>query len=251
MIGGREDLQKAYQDDRVAREYVATRFTSPLGALLHARQTGVVQRLIQEQGIERAAEIAPGPARLTVDIAPLLKHVTLLDASAQMLGEARRRLAGRGLAVDSGAFQFIQADAFKLPLKAQLELVYSFRLIRHFERADRLRLYGQIAGILKPGGFLVFDAVNEVVSAPLRANAKPGEYQHYDALLRPDALTEELRESGFTVVSLTGVQYRYGAMMATQVYVAPRSATLARAAMQVLDRLGGEPLEWVVVCRRG
>lgn len=250
MIGGREDLQKAYQDDRVAREYVATRFTSPLGALLHARQAGVVARVIREQAIERAAEIAPGPARLTVDVAPLLKRVTLFDASAQMLHEARRRLADRGVSA-AHQVQFVQADAFRLPFRDKVELVYSFRLIRHFERADRIRLYREISGILKPGGWLVFDAVNEVVSVPLRARAQPGEYLHYDALLRPDALTEELREAGFEVVALEGVQHRHGAMMTCQIYLAPRSAALARAAMEVLDRLGGEPLEWVVVCRRG
>ena len=250
MIGGRDELQKAYRDDRVAREYVTTRFTSPLGALLHARQSEVVARVIREQAIECAAEIAPGPARLTVDVAPLLRRVTLLDASAQMLNEARRRLADRGLS-PTHQVQFVQADAFRLPLLDQLELVYTFRLIRHFERSDRIRLYREISGILKPGGWLVFDAVNEAVSAPLRARAQPGEYQHYDALLRPDALTEELREAGFEVSALEGVQHRYGAMMTCQVYLAPRSPSLARAVMEVLDRLGGEPLEWVVVCRRG
>ena len=154
MIGGREDLQKAYQDDRVAREYVATRFRSPLGALLHARQIAAVTRVIRENGIERAAEIAPGPARLTVDVAPLLKRVTLLDASLQMLGEARRRLTERG--VSARAVQFVQADAFRLPLRDQLELVYSFRLIRHFERADRVRLYRTNRGHPETGGLARF-----------------------------------------------------------------------------------------------
>jgi SAM-dependent methyltransferase len=247
MIGGRQDLQKAYQDDKVARDYVATRFVSPLGALLHARQVDVVRQVIQAHGVKQAAEIAPGPARVTVDVAALLSRVTLFDASAQMLGEARRRLGERGLAGRAG---LVQADAFRLPVSAHFDLVYSFRLIRHFEDGDRQKLYRQIAGILKPGGWLVFDAVNEVVSAPIRAKAKPGEFQHYDALLRPESLRAELRDAGFEVVSLVGVQHRFSAMMGVQVYVAPRSAALARAAMSMLDRLGGEPLEWVVVCRR-
>jgi ubiquinone/menaquinone biosynthesis C-methylase UbiE len=114
MISGRDDLRKAYQDERVAGEYVARRFETPLGALLHARQIRVVRDLIRERGIERAVEIAPGPARLTVDVAPALRHVTLVDASAQMLAEARKRLAARGLAARAG---LVQADAFKLPRK--------------------------------------------------------------------------------------------------------------------------------------
>ena len=52
-------------------------------------------------------------------------------------------------------------------------------------------------------------------------------------------------------MSLIGVQHRYGALMRCQIHVAPRSAALARVAMELMDRLGGEPLEWVVVCRRG
>lgn len=247
MFKGRDELQKAYQDDRVAREYVARRFVEPLGAMLHARQIQVVQRLIREHDIRQAAEIAPGPARLTVDIAPLLQRVTLVDASAQMLQEARRKLAQRGTAARAG---FVQGDAFQLPFNAQFSLVYSFRLIRHFQREDREKIYRQIAQILSPRGWLVFDAINELVSAPLRAKGVPGEYAHYDALLRPDEIRDELRASGFTLVSLVAVQRRYTALVKCQIYLAPRSRTLARAAMEVLDRLGGEPLEWIVVCRR-
>jgi ubiquinone/menaquinone biosynthesis C-methylase UbiE len=248
MIHGREELQKAYRDDTVAREYVRRRFESPLGALLHSRQVEAVRQVIRDNAIDRAAEIAPGPARLTVDIAPMLKGVTLVDASLQMLTEARHRLAERGIATRA---QLVQADAFRLPLRADLGLVYTFRLIRHFERDDRLRLYRGVASILRPGGWLVFDAVNEAVSGPLRAKARPDEYQHFDALLRPDALREELGAAGFQIAALTGVQHRYTAQMKCQVYLAPRSAALARAAMEVFERLGGEPLEWIVACRRG
>jgi len=248
MISGRDDIRKAYEDDRVAGEYVASRFETPLGALLHARQIRVVRDLIRAEGIERAVEIAPGPARLAVDVVPALAHATLVDASAQMLAEARKRLAARGLA---GRVSLVRADAFKLPLKATRDLVYTFRLIRHFERDDRVRLYKQIATVLRPGGWLVFDAVNERVSAPMRARAKPGEHVHFDALLRPESIAEELRESGFTLTSLIGVQRRFSALMTCQIYLAPRSAALARGAMEIIDRSGGEPLEWVVVCRRG
>ncbi len=246
-IRGHDDLRKAYEDDRVAREYVDRRFTSPLGALLHARQVGVVRELIRRHGIAHAAENAPGPARLTRDVAPHVPRITVVDASQQMLTEARRRLGAAGLA---SRVQLVRADAFRLPLAAEFGLVYSFRLIRHFERADRLRLYGQVHRVLRPGGWLVFDAVNTVVSSPLRARAKASEYQHFDALLTADDVRTELAECGFRDVALRGVQRRYGALRSCQIYVAPRSAALARAAMEVIDRLGGEPLEWIVTCRR-
>jgi hypothetical protein len=104
--------------------------------------------------------------------------------------------------------------------------------------------------VLKPGGVLVFDAVNELVSAGLRASAGPTEFRHYDALLRADEITAELRRAGFEVERLAGVQHRYKALAWLQVIVAPRSRRLARFLMNRVDGLGGEPLEWIVVCRR-
>src|SRR3954468_16872392 len=106
-------MQRSYQDDKVAREYVATRFVSPLGAMLHDRQVRTVQRLIREHGVHKAIEIAPGPARLTVDVAHLLDHVTLVDSSEQMLREAESRLKARGL---GARVHLSQGDAFNLAI---------------------------------------------------------------------------------------------------------------------------------------
>jgi SAM-dependent methyltransferase len=168
-----------------------------------------------------------------------------MDASRAMLGQARRRLEAAGL-----SWRCVNGDAFALPFGSDFDLVYSFRLVRHFERRDRLRLYRQIARVLRPNGRFVFDAVNADVSAPLREAAAPGEYEHYDALLTPAELEDELAEAGLALRSLEGVQHRYGALSRAQVLIAPRSRPLARAAMEVIDRLGGAPLEWIVTCSR-
>ena len=246
MIQGVNDMRDAYRDERVATEYISERFVEPLGALLHRRQADVLRQVIASARPERVLEIAPGPARLTVEVAPLLERApVVIDASAQMLVEARRRLA----AIDQRA-TVIHGDAFQLPLTATFDLVYTFRLIRHFAREERSLLYAQIGRGPRPNALLVFDAVNEIVSARARARAKPCEHYHYDALLRPDALEHELGEAGFKIVSLIGVQHRYESLHQIQVLVAPRSRWIARGAMELLDRSGGEPLEWVVVCRR-
>lgn len=246
MIQGQQDLQKAYQDPVVASEYVRQRFESPLGALLHERQVRVVRRVIDTHGIREAIEIAPGPARVTVDVAARLDRLTLVDVSMEMLREAQTRLRARRLA---GA-NLLRADAFALPLRARAQLVYSFRLIRHFERADRLRVYRQAHDVLTPGGWLIFDAVNAAVSLPLRARAAPGEYRHFDAMLTADDVRTELQEAGFYAIELIGVQRRYAFLSRCQNVLAPRSRRLARAIMEIADRTGGSPLEWIVVCRR-
>ena len=246
MIQGAADLRDAYRDDRVASSYVEERFRAPLGALLHQRQVAALRSVIGRSRPERVLEIAPGPARLTVDVAPMLgAPPVVIDASPQMLVQARRRLA----AVDHQA-SMVEGDAFQLPFTATFDLVYTFRLIRHFDDPDRARLYGQIARVLKPGGYLVFDAVNETVSRPLRERARPGDHQHFDALLTRESVISELSDEGFAVERLIGVQHRYPLLQQIQILVGPRSSVMARAAMEVVDRLGGEPMEWVVVCRR-
>jgi len=246
MISGIDGIREAYQDEGVARRYVEERFTTPLGGLLHDRQSQVLRSVIAAQGAPDVLEIAPGPARLTTSVIDLAGQLTLMDASAEMLGEARRRLSS--VAADTRC-TLVRGDAFCLPFPSRFDLVYSFRLIRHFGAEDRLRLYREAARVLKPGGRLVFDAVNERVYEPMRKIADGG--QHFDASLDRQALTAELASAGFEVESLEGVHHRYAALYRLQVLVAPRSAKLARMAMNVVDRVGGgEPLEWIVVCRR-
>jgi SAM-dependent methyltransferase len=244
MIQGESGIREAYRSTEVARSYIDSRFREPLGALLHDRQIAVMSAVISELKPKKVLEVASGPARLTTDLAPrLAAGGVIMDASRQMLAEARRRLPG-------ARWLLAQGDAFALPFAGPFDLVYSFRLIRHFDLTNRRRLYEQMARILRPGGMLVFDAVNEIVSAPLRRRNSHG-FEHYDALLRPDTIREEVEAAGFGLVSLTGVQYRFSSLQRVQVLVAPRSRRLARGLMAAIEKFGGgEPLEWVVVCRR-
>lgn len=244
MIRGHAEIREAYRSEAVARTYVQERFREPLGALLHERQVGALVQTIRHERPKRILELAPGPARLTRDVAVRVgQQWTIVDASAEMLEQARHQLAG------DGEWRLVQGDAFDLPLVRKFDLVYTFRFIRHFELSDRRRLYEQIARVLRTGGLLVFDAVNEAVSAPIRA-AAPAEFAHFDALLTPSQLCAELREAGFEIVGLEGVHRRFSLLHKLQKLVAPRSRKVARAAMELVEALpGGEPLEWIVTCR--
>ena len=223
MISGRAEIREAYRNEAVARQYVEARFREPLGAMLHARQVAALTRIIRAQRPRRVLEIAPGPGRLTVDVAPAVEGQTVLvEASAEMLGEARRRLAGVVRRPD-----LLQGDAFHLPFGRAFDLVYSFRLIRHFVASERAGLYREIARVLRPG-----------------------EYEHFDALTRPDVLAAELQHAGLELLSLEGVQRNYPALSRIQTLIAPRSRPVARIAIEITDRLGGAPLEWIVTCRR-
>lgn len=248
MIEGTRGIREAYRDERTVREYIEERFVQPLGAMLHSRQAAALRRAIQRTQPRDVLELAPGPARLTTEVALILDGAgTVVDASLPMLGAARTRLKS----TVPVSWRYVGGDAFNLPFRSRFDLVYVFRLIRHFDHADRARLYAQIASVLRPGGLLIFDAVNEVAAAPVRARARPDELRHYDALMRPSELRAELALAGFELISLEGLQHRFGLLSRIQILIAPRSRVLARAFMELVDRLGrGEPLEWVVTCRR-
>ena len=247
MIHGRQGIRDAYRDESVAREYVDRRFREPLGAMLHAQQLAHLGPAIRATRAARVLEIAPGPARLTVDLArDLAQPGTVLDASWEMLEACRARLAAAG----HTRWRLVQGDAFHLPFSRPFDLVYTFRLLRHFDRADRMRLYADVARLLRAGGLLIFDAVNEAAAAGVRRDAGSA-CQHYDALLTPDRIESEVQAAGFRLLRLDDVQRHYPLLYQLQVLIAPRSKRLARAAMNLVERLpGGEPLEWVVTCER-
>jgi SAM-dependent methyltransferase len=247
MIHGRQGIRDAYRDQSVAREYVDRRFREPLGAILHDQQLACLGRAIRANRSARVLEIAPGPARLTVEVArELAAPGTLVDASWQMLEAGRARLAAAG----HRGWRLVQGDAFQLPFSRPFDLVYTFRLLRHFDHADRMRLYAGIAPLLRAGGLLIFDAVNEAAAARIRQGAGSA-CQHYDALLTPDRIENELETAGFRLRRLDDIQRHYPLLYQLQVLIAPRSKRLARAAMNLVERLpGGHPLEWVVTCER-
>lgn len=245
MFQGATQIRDAYRVEKVARAYIGERFTQPLGALLHERQAAALKRVVRELQPQAVLEVAPGPARLTTEAAKELRgRGVVIDASAQMLQEAERRLG------PESPFRVLQGDAFNLPFGSEFDLLYTFRLIRHFDTEERSALYRQFARVLKPGGTLVFDAVNELVSRPLREKS-PGEYRHYDAMYRLNVLHSELRAHGFEPVSFEGVQHGFPTMQKIQVLVGPRSRLMTRWMLEVCDRVpGSEPLEWIVTCRK-
>lgn len=235
------EIQGAYRDPEVAAGYVRQRFRDELNRLLHDRQVAAVQRVIDRMGAERVLEIAPGPGRVTRHIKPR-GALVCLEYNLGMIQEGRA-------ACDAGV-HWVRGNAFDLPFSADFDLVYTFRFIRHFHRADRDRLYGQIRRVLKPGGYVLFDAVNARRSRPLR-EAAPENYPVYDKLYEPDELRAELREAGLEPVEIKPVQKWYGCQYRSQVFLGPRANWMNRLIIRALERLPRrDGLEWIVLCRR-
>jgi SAM-dependent methyltransferase len=241
-IASQDEIQKAYSGERIAIHYVRERFVSPLYRQLHLNQVRAVQGVIDWAQPAAILEIAPGPGRLTREIRPTGRLVCL-EFNEGMIAEGRAACGEKA--------EWVRGDAFALPFGKQFDLVYSFRFIRHFHRADRERLYAQIHRVLRPGGHLVLDAINVRVAKPIR-DARPDEYTVHDELYTPEGLREELGAAGFEVLRLEPVQKCFRWQHLSQVYLGPRADWLNRLVIGALERLpGADGLEWIVTCRRG
>ena len=133
------EIRGAYAQTDTAEEYVDKRFASAWGSVVHAAQVRVVNEVIRTYAVKRVLELAPGPARISRDVAGFERGY-LCEFNDSMLRVARRRLAGAAI-----PWQMVRGDAFHLPFKPSLDLdmVYSFRFVRHFEAENHTALYGR------------------------------------------------------------------------------------------------------------
>ncbi len=240
-LASETELQQAYRGEELAARYIEQRFTSELHRLLHDQQVAALRRLIMQEQPERILEIAPGPGRLTRHLQPSALLVCL---------EYNEGMLTQGRSACGEHTHWVRGNGFQLPFGQGFDLVYSFRFVRHFHRADRERLYGEIRRVLRPGGYFVMDAVNERLSKPLR-DAHPEEYPIYDKLYRLPELCAELTQAGLQPLPLQPVQKQYRWQYRSQVFLGPRANWLNRLVVRGLEALPWrEGLEWIVTCRR-
>jgi len=94
------------------------------------------------------ADVGAGTGFIAAGLAPLVKHVHLLDGSAAMLAQARQNLAG------ADNVEFHLADGLSLPLPdASVDAVFANMYLHHCP--DPLAAIREMVRILRPGGRLV------------------------------------------------------------------------------------------------
>jgi len=241
-----EELQAFYQDRDVVGTYLKRRTAQPLNGVLHRGQVDFLNRVVAERRPTRILEIAPGPARLTaeLDFAGLGLAV---DASPQMLSVARARLHGR-----PGRWGVARGDAFALPVAAHsVDLVYTTKFIRHFQREDRHRLYEQIRRALRPDGAFVMDAQNRAISLPHREKKGLERYPIYDVLYDLPELIAELEEERFRVTRVGALVKHFAIQSRLNWLRHVRLTALASAMVRVVERFPSRaPSTWMVLCER-
>lgn len=237
-----DELKSYYRDADVVETYLERRTAQPLNGLLHRRQVTLLNEIVAEFRPRRALELACGPARLTAEVRAVAFGVAV-DASMPMLRVARQRTR-------HGPWQFLRTDAFRLPFQDNVfDLVYSTRFVRHFELADRLRLYAEVRRVLAPGGLFVVDALNFDTSYPARVQRGLEHYKIYDVLYRRGEAEQELASAGFQVARSVGL-LRWFPLQRRINRLRFRAPRLARRLIEGLEWLPGRwPQTWMLVCK--
>jgi ubiquinone/menaquinone biosynthesis C-methylase UbiE len=239
-----EELQAFYQDRDVVDSYLRRRTAQPLNGVLHRGQVAFLNRVVSERRPSRVLEIAPGPARLTAEL-EFAGRGLAVDASPQMLAAARDRLRGR-----PGEWVTARGDAFQLPVADHsVDLVYTTKFVRHFQRDDRGRLYAQIRRVLRPGGAFVMDAQNRAISQPHREQKGLERYPIYDVLYDLPELIDELEAEQFRVARVGGLVKHFAVQSRLNRLRHVKLGGLASALVRAVELVPGRaPSTWMVLC---
>jgi ubiquinone/menaquinone biosynthesis C-methylase UbiE len=242
----KNEIKDFYSSQKTAQGYIDERFNNAIGLVMHRRQIELINDSIKRFGVKTVLEIAPGPARISVDVRGFEKGV-MIDLNSEMLKVARERLESKGL---EGKWALTLGDAFAIDLKEKVDLVYTFRFIRHFKIDMRKKLYDVVKRALKDKGLFIFDAPNLAVCGEIRKNKDLEKI--YDELYTKESLVAELEENGFRVLKTKAVWAHYLKVQYwIQVLVGPRWPWGAYQLINMFESDNAkDPLEWVVLCQK-
>lgn len=246
VVSGRDAIREAYRKETRAGDYIKSRYEEdPFGRATHEHQLRVLRRVFGTLVPKRVLEVATGPARVTAEL-PRVESGLGIEQSPAMIELAEKRL--REFGRDDWKIQ--QGDAFDLAFDAEFDLAMSFKLIRHFDRPDRMRLMANLRKAVRPGGHVVFDVAHE--SANRWLYAKWGLERGWidDFWFSPESIRQEVLEAGFAAVTLHPVQPAVRAQYYCWAHLWRFSRASAHVVARLLERLPSSfPLEWVAVCR--
>lgn len=92
MAQSEQTVSKLYQNHNEATTYIANRFSRSWQKLLHETQVRCVENFLNKNTPANVLEIAPGPARIAVDLTAKAANGYMVEYSKQMIEVAEQRL---------------------------------------------------------------------------------------------------------------------------------------------------------------
>jgi SAM-dependent methyltransferase len=119
-----------YAEPATARRFDQTRFGSPIGHLVAAREASVFSRFAGPVAGRTVLDVGTGTGRIALLLSTAGASVTGVDASEEMLKVARERAA-----VQQAAVHFVTGDAHALAFPDRsFDIVVSSRVLMHTPR---------------------------------------------------------------------------------------------------------------------
>lgn len=247
IVSGQDAVRDVYRQDELADDYIRSRYESDFfGRATHDHQVRILRRIITDLHAKRVLEVAPGPARLTVHL-PRVEYGCAVEQSPAMIRNAEKRLQSYG----RDDWHLREGDAFDLPFRSgEFDIAMAFKLVRHFDRTDRLRLLDNMRRAVRSGGHVILDVANDAAYGWLHAKWGLTIDWIDDFRFTQSLFLAEMCDAGFTDVRLYPVQPLIQAQYYCWCHLPRLSRALARGVGRMLEWYPwGQPFEWIAVCR--
>ena len=158
----------------------------------------------------RVLDVGCGGGLLSEAMAAEGAQVTGIDLSEQLIDIARLHLLESGLKAD---YRVISAEAMAAEQPAGFDAVTCMEMLEHVP--DPQAIVQACFDLLKPGGRLFLSTINRtpaafalaVVGAEYVARLLPKGTHDYRSFIKPSELAAALRQSGFQLEDISGLQY--------------------------------------------
>lgn len=188
-----------YRDPVTARTFDDKRFGGPIGELVASTQARVLANFVGRIQNRPILDVGTGTGRAALLLARGGARVIGVDASDEMLAEARRRAAEEGVRV---SFQAGDAHALSFPERS-FDVVVSLRVLMH--APDPKRCIAELCRVADQ--LVIFDypsswSVARVQSATRRLLAHVGVRTEPYQVFSPRAIDAALAQHGFRLRSV-------------------------------------------------
>lgn len=174
-------------------------YATPLGKASDRIERELLFSMVGVKQGERVLDAGCGTGIYSIELARMGSRVTAIDASSEMIGQARAKALKEGFNID-----FIKADALRLPFpEGHFDLVISVCMLCFLKERDAALI--EMKRVLKPGGRIAIALLNRWSPWALLRRAKglvkSTVYNKAD-FLPPAEVESSLASAGFKEIEI-------------------------------------------------